>query len=127
MEFTSFGSTKLTLVCIEMKLQSDKMTLCHATLPPPYPPQPPPPGMFFSSRGWMGVEVLVERWHGTIFSSRGWGWRWWWKGWHGTKLFFDRTLFFDLQFKNTSNLILLGFKMSSKRFLFKNFKTDLTF
>ena len=41
--------------------------------------------------------------------------------------FSDRTLFFYLQFKNTSNLILLGFKMSSKRFLFKNFKTDLTF
>ena len=35
--------------------------------------------------------------------------------------------FFDIQFKNTSNLILLGFKMSSERFLFMNFKTDLTF
>ena len=35
--------------------------------------------------------------------------------------------FFKLQFKNASNLILLGFKMSSERFLFKDFKTDLTF
>ena len=35
--------------------------------------------------------------------------------------------FFKLQFKNTSNLILLGFKMSSERFLFKDFKIDLTF
>ena len=35
--------------------------------------------------------------------------------------------FFDIQFKNTYNLILLGFKLSSERFLFKDFKTDLTF
>ena len=41
--------------------------------------------------------------------------------------FSDLTLFFDIQFKNTYNLILLGFKLSSERFLFKNFKTDLTF
>ena len=41
--------------------------------------------------------------------------------------FSNWTLFFYLQFKNTSNLILLGFKMSSKRFLFKDFKTGLTF
>ena len=47
--------------------------------------------------------------------------------WHGTKPFFRSDTFFDLQFKNTSNLILLDFKTSSKRFLFKNFKTGLTF
>ena len=41
--------------------------------------------------------------------------------------FSDRTLFFYLQLKNTSNLILLGFKMSFERFLFNNFKTGLTF
>ena len=35
--------------------------------------------------------------------------------------------FFKLQFKNTSNLILLGFKMSSESFLSKFFKTGLTF
>ena len=35
--------------------------------------------------------------------------------------------FSKLQFENTSNLILLGFKMSSERFLIKNFKTDLSF
>ena len=39
---------------LEMKLQSDKMTLCHATLPPPYPPPPPPPGMFFHLGGGGG-------------------------------------------------------------------------
>ena len=41
--------------------------------------------------------------------------------------FSDQTFFFDLQFENTSNLILLGFKMSSESFFHKFFKTDLTF
>ena len=50
-----------------------------------------------------------------------------WGGGMAQNHFSDRTLFFYLQFKNTSNLILLGFKMSSERFLFKNFKTGLTF
>ena len=49
-----------------------------------------------------------------------------WGGWVQNH-FSDLTLFFYIQFKNTSNLILLGFKLSSERFLFKNFKTDLTF
>ena len=35
--------------------------------------------------------------------------------------------FFKLQLKNTSNLILLGFKMSSESFLSKFSKTGLTF
>ena len=35
--------------------------------------------------------------------------------------------FFKLQFKTTSNLSLLSFKMSSESFLFENFKTGLTF
>ena len=83
----------MTLVCIEMKLQSDKMTLCHATLPPPYPPQPPPPGMFFSSRGW-GLRWWWKGGMAQFFSSRGWGLRWWWKGWHGTKPFFRSDIFF---------------------------------
>ena len=34
--------------------------------------------------------------------------------------------FFKTQFKNTSNLILLGFKMSSESFFHKKFKTGLT-
>ena len=42
----------------------------------------------------VGVEVVVERWHGTIFSSRGRGWRCWWRGWHGTKPFFRSDTFF---------------------------------
>ena len=86
-------NTKVTLVCIEMKLQSDKMTLCHATLPPPYPPPPPPPGMFFSSRGW-GLRWWWKGGMAQFFSSRGWGLRWWWKGWHGTKPFFRSDTFF---------------------------------
>ena len=45
----------------------------------------------------------------------------------GAKSFFRFDPFFQIQFKNTSNLILLGFKMSSERFLFKDFKTGLTF
>ena len=35
--------------------------------------------------------------------------------------------FFDFEFKNTSNLIFVGFKVPSKRFFHKNFKTGLTF
>ena len=35
--------------------------------------------------------------------------------------------FLKIKFKNTSNLILLGFKMSSESFFHKFFKTDLTF
>ena len=46
--------------------------------------------------------------------------------WHKT-IFPIGHFFFDLQFKNTSNLILLDFKMSSERFLFEDFKIDLTF
>ena len=45
----------------------------------------------------------------------------------GAKPFFRFDPFFKIQFKNTSNLILLGFKMSSERFLFKDLKTGLTF
>ena len=45
----------------------------------------------------------------------------------GAKPFFRFDRFFQIQFKNTSNLISLGFKMSSERFLFKDFKTGLTF
>ena len=46
-------------------------------------------------QGEVVVVVVVERWHGTVFSSRG-RW-WWWKGWHGTKRFFR----FDLFLKNS--------------------------
>ena len=42
-------------------------------------------------------------------------------------LFWNLTHFFDIQFKNTSNLIFLGFKVSSERFFHKNFKTGLPF
>ena len=46
--------------------------------------------------------------------------------WHKT-IFPFWSLFLKNQFKNTSNLILLGFKMSSESFFHKNFKTGLTF
>ena len=35
--------------------------------------------------------------------------------------------FFHIQFRNTSNFIFLGFKVSSERFFHKNFKTSLFF
>ena len=43
------------------------------------------------------------------------------------KLFCDFNLNFDLQFKNTSNLTMLSFKVSSESFCFEFFKTGLTF
>ena len=41
--------------------------------------------------------------------------------------FLNLTQFFDIQFKNTSNLIFLGFKVPSESFFQKNFKTGFTF
>ena len=41
--------------------------------------------------------------------------------------FSDLKFFFEIQFKNTLNLIFPSFKVPSKSFLFKNFKTGLTF
>jgi hypothetical protein len=58
-------------------------------------------------------------------------WGWWWKGVGGGGreeiLFWNLTPFFDFKFKNIFNLIFPGFKVLSERFLFKNFKTGLTF
>jgi hypothetical protein len=42
-------------------------------------------------------------------------------------LFWNLTHFFDIQFKNTFNLIFLDFKVPSERFFNKDFKTGLTF
>ena len=75
--------------------------------------------MFFHLGGGGGGGKVA--WH-NFFSSRGWGWWWWWKGWHGTKPFFRFDPFFKIQFKNTSNLILLGFKMSSESFFLQIFQ-----
>ena len=86
----------------------------------------PQPLAYFSSRGW-GWRGWWKGGMAQFFSCRGRGWRGWWKGWHGTKPFFRSDTFFYLQFKNTSNMILLGFKMLSERFLFEDFKTGLTF
>ena len=41
--------------------------------------------------------------------------------------FWKLTHFFDFEFKNTSNLIFLGFKVPFERFFHKDFKTGLTF
>ena len=51
------------------------------------------------------------------------------KGGRGMVQFFfwNLTLFFDFEFKNTSNLIFPVFKVPYKRFSFKDFKTGLTF
>ena len=46
---------------------------------------------------------------------------------HGAIFFLNLRIFFDIQFKNTFNLILLSFKVPSKRFCHKVFKTGLTF
>ena len=42
-------------------------------------------------------------------------------------VFGNLTHFFDIHFKNTFNLIFLGFKVLSERFFHKNSKTGLTF
>ena len=42
----------------------------------------------------------------------------------GAKLFFQFDPFFEFQFKNTFNLILLDFKVSSDSFVFKSFKSS---
>jgi hypothetical protein len=49
------------------------------------------------------------------------------RGQGSISFFWNLTLFFYFKFKNTFNLIFPGFKMPSERFLFKNFKTGLTF
>ena len=41
--------------------------------------------------------------------------------------FLEFDTFFYIQFKNTSNLIFLGFKVPFESFFHKNFKTGLTF
>ena len=41
--------------------------------------------------------------------------------------FWNFAHFFDIHFKNTSNLIFLGFKVPSERFFHKDLKTGLTF
>ena len=46
--------------------------------------------------------------------------------WHLT-LFLEFDTFFDIQFKNTSNLIFLGFKVPSESFFLKNFKRGHAF
>ena len=45
----------------------------------------------------------------------------------GRIFFLEFDTFFYFKFKNTSNLIFSIFKVLSERFLFKNFKTGLTF
>ena len=68
------------------------------------PPAPPPPGNLSKPGGeGGGAGGMVQ-----LF-------------------FWNLTHFFDIQFKNTSNLIFLGFKVPSERFFHKNFKTGLTF
>merc|ERR1712051_669558 len=107
-----------------MKLQSDKMTLCHATFPPP--PPPPPPGMFIHLGGGGGGGGGRVAWH-SFFHLGGGGGGGGGRGGMAQNHFSDSTLFFDLQFKNISNLILLGFKMSSERFYIRGFQNRAYF
>ena len=80
------------------------------------------------------------RGEGIFLILRGWWWegagnklkvrRWWWKvvgGGGREEFFFEFDTFFDIQFKNTVNLIFPGFKVPSESFYHKNFKTGLTF
>ena len=53
--------------------------------------------------------------------TRGWGFRR-----HGAKLFCSSRIFFYIQFKNTSNLILLSFKVPSESF-FTRFSKQVLF
>ena len=46
---------------------------------------------------------------------------------HCAKYFLEFRIFFDIQLKNTFNLILLSFKVPSERFYLKVFITGLTF
>ena len=73
--------------------------------------------------------MVVERWHGTFFFPLGGGGGGGDGGRGGMAQNHFSVLipFFKLQFKNTFNLILLGFKMSSESFLSKFFKMGLTF
>ena len=81
-----------------MKLQSDKMTLCHATLPPPYPPPPPPPGMFFHLGGGGGGGGGKVAWH-SFFHLGGGGGGGGGRGGMAQNHFSDRTLFFIFNLK----------------------------
>ena len=72
------------------------------------PPAPPPPGILAFCKNCQGLRVQVQ------------------VAWYNLFLEFD-THFFDIQFKNTYNLIFLGLKVPSERFFHKNFKTGLTF
>ena len=73
--------------------------------------------------------VVVEgggRGQGRNWYLGGGGGRWWEEG-AGKNFFLEFDTFFYIQFKNTFNLIFPGFKVPYERFLFKNFKTGLTF
>ena len=85
---------------------------------------------FFFARGRWCRRHYQLRWQGAkiYFFARGkWCRRHFQLRWQGAKPFFRFDTFFDIQFKNTLNLIFPSFKVPSKSFLFKNFKTGLTF
>ena len=54
-------------------------------------------------------------------------WGWWWEEGAGKNFFLEFDIFFDIQFKNTSNFIFPGFKVPYETFLFKDFRTGPTF
>ena len=117
--------------------QQKKKKIC--TLPPQLimPPAPLPPcnNSFISLYAFFAREQWCRRHYQlrgqgakkNLFARGQWCRRHYQLRGQGAKPFFRFDTFFDIQFKNTYNLILLGFKLSSERFLFTNFKTDLTF
>ena len=74
----------------------------------PPAPAPPPPGNFCIQRN----ETVIARGVGAGGM---------------VQMFGNLTQFFDIQFKNTSNLIFLGFKVPSESFFPKDFKSGVTF
>ena len=68
------------------------------------------------------MKLLLPRGGGAGGIIRGWRLRG-----QGAKPFFRFDPFFQIQFKNTSNLILLGFKMSSESFFIRISKQGLLF
>ena len=90
-----------------------------------------------SVENWIKCDdtILLQQGATPIFFARGRGCRRHYQGVGGIRCwssrvqnhFSDRTLFFDIHFKNTSNLNFLGFKVPNERFFHKDFKTGLIF
>ena len=92
-----------SIINLNIKKVSNSKKKFYPTPPSNHLPPPPPGNIFWGQWGKVG-------------------------GGGGREDFFLKfDTFLDIQFKNTSNLIFSGFKVPSKSFFPKNFKTGLTF